>query len=179
MDTNILIQLIKMDRFTIHSIFLIALILLFSCKKDEEGPQLVAQTGPDALASIGDTVRLDLSASTGSDYQILWLIKTQPGEDTVVYAETDSAYFIPLSNGLYQIQLTLTKGDFHSTDYQNIDVSGAVLLPDIISADTRLQKIAQDLQADYRVKGELQVLARLTIDPHVIIEFAEWCIPGG
>ena len=161
-----------MNRFIIHSIFLISLILLFSCKKDDEGPQLAAKTGPDALAGIGDTLRLDLRASTGSDYQILWQIKTQPGEDTIVHAETDSAYFIPSSNGLYQVQLTLTKGDFHSTDYQNFDVSGAVLLPDIISSDTRLRKIAQDLQADYRVRSELQVLAKLTIDPNVIIEFA-------
>jgi hypothetical protein len=147
-------------------------ILLFSCKKDDEGPQLVAQTGPDAMAGIGDTVRLDLSASTGSDYQILWHLKNQPGTDTIVHAETDSAYFIPLSNGIYQVQLTLTKGDLSDKDYQNIDVSGAVLLPDIITEDTRLQKIALDFNADYRVPGELQVLAKLTIDPNVIIEFA-------
>jgi hypothetical protein len=165
-------KLKHMNRFICHAIFIIALILLFSCKKDDEGPQLAAQTGPDALATIGDTVRLDLSASTGSDYQILWHIKNQPGEDTIVHAETDSAYFIPIHNGIYQVQLTLTKGDLSSTDYQNIDVSGAVLLPDIISADTRLRKIALDLRADYRVRGELQVLAELTIDPNVIIEFA-------
>ncbi|KPL16571.1 MAG: hypothetical protein AMS26_04205 [Bacteroides sp. SM23_62] len=54
-----------MNRTGTCAIFLVTLILLFSCKKDDEGPQLVAQTGPDALASIGDTVRLDLSASTG------------------------------------------------------------------------------------------------------------------
>ncbi|KPL16570.1 MAG: hypothetical protein AMS26_04200 [Bacteroides sp. SM23_62] len=73
---------------------------------------------------------------------------------------------------MYQVQLTLTKGDLHSTDHQNIDVSGAVLLPEIISTDTRLRKIALDLQADFRVRGELQVLARLTIDPNFVIEFA-------
>ncbi|MEE9462288.1 MAG: right-handed parallel beta-helix repeat-containing protein [Bacteroidales bacterium] len=155
-----------------RAIFLAAVILLFSCKKDDEGPQLVAQTGPDAMAGIGDTVRLDLSASTGSDYQILWHLKNQPGKDTIVHAETDSAYFIPLSNGIYQVQLTLTKGDLSDKDYQNIDVSGAVLLPDVITEDTRLQKIALDFNADYRVPGELQVLAKLSIDPNVIIEFA-------
>ena len=165
-------QLKKMNCQITHAIFLAAVVLLFSCKKDDEGPQLVAQTGPDAMASIGDTVRLDLSASTGSDYQILWYLKNQPGEDTIIHAETDSAYFIPLSNGIYQAELTLTKGDMFSTDYQNIDVSGAVLLPDVITEDTRLQKIALDFNADYRVPGELQVLAKLTIDPNVIIEFA-------
>ncbi len=165
-------QLIKMNCHITQAMFLATVILLFSCKKDDEGPQLVAQTGPDAMASIGDTVRLDLSASTGSDYQILWHLKNQPGEDTVVYSETDSAYFIPLNNGIYQVQLSLTKGDLSSKDYQNIDVSGAVLLPDVITEDTRLQKIALDLNADYRVPGELQVLAKLTIDPNVIIEFA-------
>ena len=167
-----LMQLIKMNYQITRAIFLAAVILLFSCKKDDEGPQLVAQTGPDAMAGIGDTVRLDLSASTGSDYQILWHLKNQPGKDTIVHAETDSAYFIPLSNGIYQVQLTLTKGDLSDKDYQNIDVSGAVLLPDVISEDTRLQKIALDFNADYRVPGELQVLAKLTIDPNVIIEFA-------
>lgn len=167
-----LMQLYKMNNYTTYAIFMAAAILLFSCKKDDDGPQLVAQTGSDALASIGDTVRLDLSASTGTDYQILWHIKTQPGEDSVVYAETDSAYFIPLSNGIYQVQLTLTKGDLSSKDYQNIDVSGAVLLPEKITEDTRLQKISLDLSADYRVRGELEILAKLTIDPGVIIEFA-------
>ena len=171
-NLEIPMQLRKLKYPIIPAIFMATVILLFSCKKDDDGPQLVAQTGPDALASISDTVRLDLSASTGSDYQILWHIKTQPGEDTVVYAETDSAYFIPLSNGIYQVQLTLTKGDLSSKDYQNIDVSGAVLLPDVITEDTRLQKIAVDFGADYRVRGEFQVLAKLTIDPGVIIEFA-------
>ena len=75
-----LMQLNKMNRHIRHAIFLATVILLFSCKKDDEVPQLIAQTGPDAMASIGDTVRLDQSASTGSDYQILWHIKTQPGE---------------------------------------------------------------------------------------------------
>jgi hypothetical protein len=166
-------QLKKMNGHIAHILFLVTVIMLFSCKKDDEAPQLVAQTGPDALASIGDTVRLDLSASTGSEYQILWHIKTQPGEDTIVHAETDSAYFIPSSNGIYQVQLTLTKGDLSSRDYQQIDVSGAVLLPEVIAEDTRLKKIALDFNADYRVAGELQVLAKMTIDPNVIIAFAE------
>lgn len=165
-------QLTKMNYPVINALVLATLILLFSCKKDNDGPQIVAQTGPDAMANIGDTVKLDLSASTGSDYQIRWQIKIQPGEDSVIYAATDSAYFIPYSNGLYQVQLTLTKGDLSSKDYQNIDVSGAVLLSDEITEDTRLQKIALDFGADYRVRGDLQVLAQLTIDPNVIIEFA-------
>jgi hypothetical protein len=42
----------------------------------------------------------------------------------------------------------------------------------VFTEDTRLEKIALDHQADYRVSGELQVLARLIIDPQVIIEFA-------
>ena len=159
------------NHFT-QTLFLAAVILLFSCKKDDVGPTLIAQTGPDTIASIGDTVRLDLSASTGSDYQILWHIKTQPGEDTVVHAETDSAYFIPLSNGVYQVQLTLTNGDLSSKDYQHVDVSGAVLLPEKITEETRLQKISLDPGADYRVMGKLEVLAGLTIDPGVVIEFA-------
>ena len=161
-----------MNRSLLPILLLIPLVLLFSCKKKEEGPQLVAKTGPDALASIGDTVRLDLSASTGSGFQILWRIKTQPAEDSVVHSKTDSAYFIPTSNGIYQIELTLTSGDFSSRDYQNVDVSGALLLPENITAETRLEKIALDQQSDYRVSGELRVLAKLTIDPNVIIEFA-------
>ncbi len=161
-----------MNRFITPGIFLLSLILISSCQEDNHEPELVAKTGPDTFASIGDTVWLDLSGSTGSDYQILWKIKTQPGEDTVVYTETDSAYFIPLSNGLYQVELTLTKGDLFSTDYQNIDVSGAVLLPDIFSQDTQLKKIALDFNTDYRAIGEVQVLAELSIDPGVIIEFA-------
>jgi hypothetical protein len=146
-------------------------IIIYSCKDDDFGPQLVAVTGPDTTATIGDTVRLDASASTGKGYDILWKIKTQPGNDTITNSDSVHAWFIPFSNGLYQVQLTLSKGGLFSDDYQNVTVSGSVVLSDTVASHTRLRKIAQEDDPDYLVKGNLTVLDELIIDPNVIIEF--------
>ncbi len=152
----------------------LAALILSTCKKEEDGgPQLVALTGPDTTATIGDTVRLDASGSTGSDYEVLWSIKNQPGDDTIVHSDSMYAWFIPSGNGLYQVQLTLTKGTLFSIAYQNITVSGAVALPDSIPSYTRLLKIAEGSGADYQVRGDMIVTGELVIDPNVIVEFTQ------
>jgi len=148
------------------------LTLNFSCKKDEANPELTAKTGPDTTASIGDTVWLDASASTGADdYGIEWTIQNQPGDDTITNSSTDSAYFIPRHNGIYQVQLTITKESFFNSDYQDILVTGSTALPDEISTSTRLRKIAVGGDIDYIALGEVIVTANLIVDPGVIIEF--------
>ena len=154
-------------------LLLLAVIFIYSCKEEDVGPQLIAVTGPDTTATIGDTVWLDASASTGKDFDILWKIKTQPGEDTIAHPDSMHAFFIPFSNGLYQIQLTLSKNSLFSDDFQNVTVSGAVILDDTISSHTRLLKIARDSYPDYLVCGDLTVLDELLIDPNVIIAFEQ------
>jgi len=152
-------------------LFMFAAIIIFSCKEEEIGPQLVAVAGPDTTATIGDTVKLDASASEGKDFTVRWKIKTQPGTDTVTHSDSLHAWFIPRSNGLYQIQLTLSKDNLFSDDFQDVTVSGSVVLDDTISTYTRLLDIARDDDPDYLVKGDLTVLDELILDPNVIIEF--------
>lgn len=156
-------------RFT--TILLILSNLLAMCKKEDFQPELVARTGPDTQASIGDTVWLDASGSTGSDYTIKWSFHNQPGDDTIARSTSDSAYFIPLYNGTYQVKLTLTKGSLFSSDYQNVEVSGAVKLDDLISSNTRLKKISVGEDADYIAMGEITVTAELIVEQGVVIEF--------
>jgi hypothetical protein len=144
-----------------------------SCKKEDTGPDLVARTGPDTTASIGDTVWLDASASSGSDYEILWSFHNQPGDDTITHAGSDSAFFIPMYNGSYQLKLTISKGSVFHSDYQVISVSGTLRLENEISNNTRLTKFATAGEPDYLAVGKIEVTAGLIVDVGVIIEFSE------
>ncbi len=156
--------------------FILALILfaLFSrCKKEDSQPELIAHTGVDTTASIGDTVWLDASSSTGTDYSVKWNFHNQPADDTITRSDTDSAFFIPLHNGAYQIKLTISKGDLFASDYQDVEVSGAFILEEDITERTRLKKIALPGDPDYIAIGEVKVTAALIVDLGVIIEFRE------
>ena len=97
---------------------LLAFLIIYSCKDEEIGPQLVAVAGPDTTVTIGDTVWLNASGSTGEDFDIQWKLKTQPGDDTISHSDSLHAWFIPLSNGLYQVQLTLSKKSLFSSDFR-------------------------------------------------------------
>jgi len=159
-----------------NSIFIIPLLIfvLFArCKKEDSQPELIAKTGVDTTASIGDTVWLDASASTGTDYSVEWTFHNQPGDDSITRSNTDSAFFIPLYNGAYQVKLTISKGNLFALDYQNVVVSGAVILEEDISARTRIKKIALPGEPDYIAIGEVVVSAQLIVDLGVIIEFRE------
>ena len=157
----------------IIAVLLIVLGFAGSCKKDDTKPDLIARTGPDTTASIGDTVWLDASASSGGDYEILWTFHSQPGDDTITNAGSDSAFFIPMYHGDYQVQLTISRGSAFHSDYQNILVSGTIRLENEISVNTRLKKIAPAGQPDYIAIGEIRVTAELTVDIGVIIEFTD------
>ncbi len=153
-------------------IILFILLAVFSmCKKDDAQPELTAKTGPDTTASIGDTVWLDASASTGTGYEVLWTFQGQPGDDSITFAASDSAFFIPMHNGVYQVKLTISKGSLFSFDYMNVTVSGAVRLEDEIASNTRLKKIAAVGEPDYIATGQVPVTAQLIVELGVIIEF--------
>ncbi len=157
----------------VYIILVLFLAFFARCKKEEFQPELIAKTAPDTTASIGDTVWLDASASGGSDYQVKWEIQNQPGDDSITWSETDSAFFIPFHNGTYQVKLTISKEDIFDSDYQNILVSGGVILDNEISQRTRLKKIALPGDVDYLAIGEITVTAELIVDLGVIIEFRE------
>ncbi len=159
----------------IHNIITILLLVtgLFSnCKKDEPDLELIARTGANTTVSIGDTVWLDASFSSGPEYEINWSFHNQPGDDTIAFSNSDSAFFIPSYNGDYQVQLTINSGGFFSSDYMDVIVSGALIIKDITS-NTRLKKIALTDEPDYIVTDELTVTAELIVEFGVIIEFTE------
>jgi len=150
-----------------------ALVWSFSCKQGEVGPRLGAVAGQDTSVQIGDTVYLDLSGSFGKDYDIEWSIISQPAIDTIAFSQSDSAYIIPSRNGLYTIQLRISRGNEFSEDFMSITVSGAIPLSGTITGDSTLTIINVGLETDYIVTSDLTVSGYLTIEEGVIIEFEE------
>ena len=151
----------------------LALITFFACNKGEQGPNFEADAGSDTTAHIGDTVKLNASGSLGHDYNIKWSITSQPGNDTITFSETDSAFLIPSKNGDYTIKLRISRGNEFSDDYITVVVAGAVPLSGTISVDTVLSKINASQETDYIVTSDLTVSSFLEIDQGVIVEFAD------
>jgi len=156
--------------------FLLAVILLisfFSCNKGDSDANLIAEAGPDTTAQIGDTVSLDATSSFGRDYDLIWNITSQPAGDTVLFAETDSAFFIPSLNGTYSLKLRISKGNEWDEDFMTVIVAGAFPLHGTISNDTILGRVNTGDEADYVVTSDLTIAATLDIIPGVIIEFLD------
>jgi hypothetical protein len=154
--------------------FLLAIILLvslFSCNKGNSDANLIADAGPDTTAHIGDTIMLDASQSFGRDYDLLWSIQSQPANDTIYRASTDSAFFIPSLNGTYSVKLRISKGNEWDDDFMTVVVAGAIPLHGTISNDTILGKVNTGDEPDYIVTSDLTVTATLDIIPGVIFEF--------
>lgn len=154
--------------------FLLAIILLvslFSCNKGDSDADLIADAGPDTTAHIGDTIMLDASQSFGRNYDLLWSIQSQPANDTVYWASTDSAFFIPSLNGTYSLKLRISKSNEWDEDFMTVVVAGAIALHGVISNDTILGKVNTGDDPDYIVTSDLTVAATLDIIPGVIFEF--------
>jgi hypothetical protein len=160
-------------RNLIFPIAVIILISLFSCNKGDSDANLIAEAGSDTSAHIGDTVTLDASASFGRDYNLMWSITSQPASDTVLYPDTDSAFFIPSLNGSYSLKLRISKGNEFDEDFKTIVVAGAFPLHGTISNDTILGKVNTGDEADYIITSDLIVAATLDIIPGVILEFLD------
>jgi len=155
-------------------IYLAALFLAFnfSCKKEEVGPNLIAQTGNDTTASIGDTIWLDASATFGSNYEIEWSFSLSPSGDSIAFAMSDSAWFIPTKNGLYTLKLKVTRGTQFSEDFMSVTVEGAFTLSGHISSDSTL--VVKNIgETDYIVTDDLYISAKVEIESGVIIEFLD------
>jgi hypothetical protein len=160
-------------RILIFPLFIIILISLFSCNKGDSGANLQAEAGSDTTAQISDTVILDAGASFGRDYNLLWSITSQPANDTVLYADTDSAIFIPSENGRYSLKLRISKGNEWDEDFKTVEVAGAIPLQGTISSDTVLVKVNTGDEADYIITSDLTIAATLDIIPGVILEFSD------
>src|SRR4030042_5268372 len=120
-------------RNLIFPVAVIILISLFSCNKGDADANLIAEAGSDTSAHIGGTLTLDASASFGRDYNLMWSITSQPANDTIIYADTDSAFFIPSLNGSYSLKLRISKGNEFDEDFKTVVVAGAFPLHGTIS----------------------------------------------
>jgi hypothetical protein len=160
----------KIPVFLLSIIFVVSSI---SCNKGNSDANLIADAGPDISAHIGDTVTLDASGSFGDDYDLLWSITSQPADDTVYWASTDSASFIPSQNGTYSVKLRISKANEWNEDFMVVLVAGAIPLYGTISDDTILGKVSTGDEPDYIVTSDLTVAATLDITPGVIFEFRD------
>jgi hypothetical protein len=151
----------------------VIMISFFSCKEDDSDAELVAEAGPDAAAHIGDTVSLDASGSFGSDYDLIWSITSQPANDTILFENTDSAFFIPSLNGTYSLKLRISKENLYDEDFTTVVVAGAIPLKGTISGDTTLGKVNTGDVADYIITSDLTIAGSLAIIPGVILEFLD------
>ena len=151
----------------------VIMITSFSCTNGDSDAELEAEAGPDAAAHIGDTVTLDASGSFGRDYNIIWSITSQPANDSVCYADTDSAFFIPSLNGTYSLKLRISKENMWNEDFKTVVVAGAIPLHGTISNDTILEKVNTGNEADYIITSDLTIVASLDIIPGVIFEFSD------
>lgn len=146
------------------------IILVQSCRDDDSGTVANAVITADSAAAPGDTVWLYSDGSSAHD-SLLWTINIQPGHDTIQNASSDTAWLIPRVNGLYNIKLTILKGNDRATDFHDLQVSGPNVIYGRISADTILTKVALGDDADYLVTGFLVVDALLEFDLQVVLEF--------
>ncbi|MBL7112337.1 MAG: hypothetical protein ISS19_10405 [Bacteroidales bacterium] len=155
-------------------IYLLAVLLgfIFSCKKDDVGPNLIAHTGNDTTASIGDTIWLDASATFGSDYEIEWSFSVSPSDDSIAFSMSDSAYFIPTMNGSYTLRLRVTRGTQFSEDFMSVTVEGTFTLSGHITADSTIV-VKNPGETDYIVTSNLYISARVVIESGVNIEFLD------
>jgi hypothetical protein len=158
-------------RIPILILAVISLTLFFSCNKGNSDANLIADAGPDTTAHIGDTIMLDASQSFGRDYDLLWSIQSQPANDTIYWASSDSAFFIPSLNGTYSVRLRISKGNEWDDDFRTVVVAGAFPLHGTISNDTILGKVNTGDEPDYIVTSDLTIAATLDILPGVIFEF--------
>jgi hypothetical protein len=160
-------------RILIFSLFAVIIISSFSCNKGDSDAKLEAEAGSDTSAHIGDTVLLDASGSFGRNYELIWSITSQPAQDSVLYADTDSAFFIPSLNGTYSLKLRISIDNMWDEDFKTVVVAGAIPLHGTISTDTILSKVNTGDEADYIVTSDLTIAASLEIIPGVILEFMD------
>ncbi len=155
-------------------IYLLAVLLgfIFSCKKEDVGPNLIAHTGNDTIVSIGDTIWLDASGTFGSDYEIEWSFSLSPSDDSIAFAQTDSAWFIPTKNGFYTLKLRVTRGSQFSEDFMSVTVEGTFTLSGYITTDSTIV-VKNPGETDYIVTSDLYISARVVIESGVNIEFLD------
>lgn len=179
----------KLSQLLRYFVFLLSIQLFSSCE-DEQDPipvetnGLVAQAGADKAVKVNTLVELDGSASHDKNkktFTFKWSIKTKPesSESILLLDQSAKPSFSPDRVGTYVIVLTISQGEFSSTDEVTIrasedtpDEPETVTISESIVNDITLENIvANPDEADYIVSSDLLVFANVTIEPGVKILF--------
>lgn len=170
---------------------LLTLITLAGCLEDEPQPNDEDEINLEAAFSfspetpkIGDEINLDANASfdaSNTGFEILWELTDVPEESEAALTNATSieTNFTPDKTGEYTVMLTLTADDGEVTDSETQVITvmpgGYVELSGAIDSDRVLENINEEDASlvDYLVVGNVNVSARLTIEPGVNIHFQE------
>ncbi|MDO1445989.1 PKD domain-containing protein [Rhodocytophaga aerolata] len=165
---------------------LLALLAAFitSCKKDDNPPKpevkVTADAGADQSATVGQTVTLDGSASkddSGKTLTYAWAITKKPNASTATLSSMTVAKptFSPDLAGEFEFELTVTSENGTAKDKVMVTATGSVVaqvISENITTDLVLANIIADpTKPDYFITKDIDVSAKLTINPGVVIEF--------
>ncbi|MGD8426004.1 MAG: hypothetical protein PVH63_00170 [Balneolaceae bacterium] len=132
---------------------------------------------------VGTQVSLDASGSTddqGIGYSVQWSFESKPSNSNAKISNADqsTATFTPDVAGDFVVSLEISNSsEGVSDDAQKTVTSiaaGPVELNGVISQDSTLTDVFTDpSMPDYLVTGDLEVYAKLTVNPGVVIYFQE------
>ncbi|MGV3557205.1 PKD domain-containing protein [Larkinella arboricola] len=167
------------------AILLSATFLVTGCKKDEVDPTpdqtstLTANAGADQQVQVGETVKLDGSASTdskGAPLTFQWTVATKPAKSTAAISSANTAKptFVPDEVGDYELELTVSNANGTSKD--KVKLTATVAQPIAIDKSITVKTVLTDRVAnpelpDYIVTKSIAVSHELTIEPGVVIAF--------
>ena len=157
------------------------------CKKEQDPlptNQLKASAGADQPVTIHQLVQLDGSASqdrSGKKFTFQWTFKSKPASSVVILEQPTTATpaFTPDVAGTYVVTLKIANGSGVATDEVTITanptnqpVGGVISQP--ITQDQVLEDIFPDpALTDYTVTADINVSAKLTIRPGVVVAFEQ------
>ncbi|MFC5412789.1 PKD domain-containing protein [Larkinella bovis] len=166
------------------AILLSATFLVTGCKKDPEvepapSNTVTANAGPDQEVQVGQTVKLDGSASTdskGTPLTYQWTVASKPAKSTAAIASATTAKptFVPDEVGDYELELTVSNANGTSKDKVKLvaTVAQPVAIDKNITVKTVLtDRIASPDYPDYIITKSIAVTHELTIEPGVVIAF--------
>lgn len=155
----------------------IFLFAVTACEEDEDPGGLSASAGLDREVDVGETVQLDGSESldtSGEGYNAQWSFGSIPEGSTTTISNANSvtASFVPDVPGDYVVELSISNNIGQSSDQVTITALPATVnLSGSYNEDLHLTKMIDEPGvADYVVTGDIDIEAKLTIDPGVRIE---------
>ncbi len=177
-----------MKKTILNILILFYTLILFSCEeKDEPTPAVnqppvinIAATPANLTITLGDTVKLDASTSTDPENKTLsfqWEITAQPAGSVMTLTNTTAAIsFKPTHAGAYKVKVTGSDGEKTTPKEVTITVNEvAITYPQMISQNIETDVVWENInpnpgEADYIITESIDIMAKLTIKPDVIVE---------